>query len=427
MYHIVAQGFTTLVSKASALIWVLQLELPNDNQNEKERSETFKRYCRQVISITSDQGTEFGFGTLPELQTEKLVTDTASLLQSKPVQTQCLSLADDVSAVTTIALPEEAIDAHQQANQRREQQVQPIEQQVQPIEQQVQPIEQQVQPFQQQQQRSLFPNAFHVPGLKHISDNLLESVLSSMSMWDALLTQLKALEKLLSRVQYRERLAAVCVPESEIAARSAIESFAAKLGGLRWEVIVEFSVNLLEIEEHLCRFWNMELFLRGAAGHGKWTLSADFQEADAAIKSDVFWARTSLVSGLAFEAEYVGRWAGGCSCHEPLLSHKGNQKPESDLSCPHKGCRAPELAAGTGLHQQLKLMARQQSTLPAQFCRMGRDTAAANELHSDWVTARSRLFGYLAESLLDHVRSLFVNTQEGTRTPTRIYKSVSNN
>lgn len=250
----------------------------------------------------------------------------------------------------------------------------------------------------------LFANAIQVAGLRHVSDNLLKSVMSSMSLWSPLLVQLHNMEKLLSRIQYKERLVAVCIPEHDVLARSSVSSFQAKLGGLRWEVVVDFCLQLLEVKDHMRKYWSMPKFLQGASGYGQWCLNADFEAANSAILSEIFWERVGVVAQIAFESEFIGRWASGCPCHD--VTHKSkyedqNRKATStaDFACSRKGCRAPELASGQGLQTQLRLMSQQQVVFHSHASAMGLSSTATNELHTDWIRARSRLFGQLLAKL----------------------------
>lgn len=370
------------MSKTDAFLWVLQLELPT--QGESSRTEILRRYCHQVISITSDQGTEFGFGSLPELKGDEHIADVAAVLETKPQQSH-LCLEEDKYQPLEIQDQVEQLDPALQevALNRRMSQEQQLEEQ------------------RPEGQRQLlqFANALHVAGLRHVADNLLKSVLGAMNLWEPLLVQLRGLEKLLSRVQYRERLAAVCMPEND-PQTSLVQGFSSKLGGLRWEVVVEFCIELLDIEEHLRKHWDIGAFLQGASGHGRWTICADFADADKAIRSDLFWGRVGVVAQIAFESEFIGRWASGCECHDK--SHEDNihrekkrwsRLPDSQIVCPRKGCRAPELACGQGLQSQLRVMSQQVGTIQSHFARVGNGSSAQDALLADWSTARSRLFG----------------------------------
>lgn len=84
----------------------------------------------------------------------------------------------------------------------------------------------------------MFPFALRIPGLKHVSDNLRSHVLQQMESWTPMLADLKTLETLLGKPQYRERLMDTCIPEAE---QSSLKSFSASLKGLRWESIVLFA------------------------------------------------------------------------------------------------------------------------------------------------------------------------------------------
>lgn len=367
-------GYTTLVSKVDALLWVLQLELPNAvcrNGDNPDRQTLLEQYAQQVVSFTSDQGVEFGFGSLPQLAVNPLVSEAASILETRPVQSEALEDEDQQRHVPV------------------------MERQVQVLEHQLQPVHECM---------HLFVNSFQIAGIKHVTDNLLKSVTSHMACWEPLLAQLKGIEKLVSRVQYRERLTAVLMPEGH-PDTLLVQSFSAKLGGLRWQVVVDFCIQLLTIQDHLIQYWDLKKFLAGASGHGRCCLAADFTDADSAIRSSIFWGRVGVVSQIALECEFVGRWAGGCPCHEPLLNHEpasdrmicSRAFADDNFKCPRKGCRAAKLACGQGLQVQLRLMTQQCGLVQGHFSRVAGNKCAQDELHADWASARSRLFGYKGE------------------------------
>jgi hypothetical protein len=73
---------------------------------------------------------------------------------------------------------------------------------------------------------------------------------------------------------------------------------------------------LLPLKEPLTKFWNKRRFMAKSETHKRWhkdDYSWDdgptIRDMDAAITSPSFWAYCEAVNGLAFQAEFVGRWA----------------------------------------------------------------------------------------------------------------------
>lgn len=151
----------------------------------------------------------------------------------------------------------------------------------------------------------------------------------------------------------RERLLAVCIGVSHPDA-SLFKNWHLTLNSLRWEAICDFTESLLLLEAPLRECWRKEAFLSGVAATPTQVSFEDssfknssqhqvsFEDSDTisridkAIRDPDFWLAVGMLHDLAFEAEYVGRWAEGCDCHE------GQPNPK----CPFRGCRAVELAAG---------------------------------------------------------------------------------
>jgi hypothetical protein len=78
-----------------------------------------------------------------------------------------------------------------------------------------------------------------------------------------------------------------------------------------------------------------------------------------------------MISETSSKADMIGRWSEGCSCHEDdnllrasmIRSNRFKRARTVDrridgrdaTTCPYKGCRAPELAAGEGVTKAAKL------------------------------------------------------------------------
>ena len=168
-----------------------------------------------------------------------------------------------------------------------------------------------------------------------------ECCIESDSRWDEILNNLRCLEKLLRRPTYRERLLAVCIGVSHPDA-ALFRKWSLSLNSLRWEAIYDFTQSLLLLEAPLRECWSKAAFLSGVAEevrHVSFEDSDTISTCDRAIRDPDFWLAVGMLHALSFEAEYVGRWAEGCECHE------GHHIPSAS-PCPFKGCRAVEFAAG---------------------------------------------------------------------------------
>ena len=211
----------------------------------------------------------------------------------------------------------------------------------------------------------LFPNSFAASDLKHVCDNILHEVLESLPWWQSLYSSLGAMEALLKRPTYRERFLYGCMGHAAESDRNVFRSWNASIRSLRWECIVAFLEELLAVEVPLRRFWDLNKFTHGGRGADGVRLRdenlVDIQRADQAMRDPEFWVACRVLRTLAFEAEYVGRWAEGCPCHD-----SGDQ----DQACPFRGCRAAELASGDWkgtLQRHLKFHSSTHNACVAEF------------------------------------------------------------
>ena len=82
-------------------------------------------------------------------------------------------------------------------------------------------------------------------------------------------------------------------------------------------------------------------------GEDSHQFGVDIAVVDEAIKSQLFWARLKMLESLAIVLRKCLAWAESCPCHSngnAVLQRE--DIPKLWASCPVRGCRAPELAAG---------------------------------------------------------------------------------
>ena len=223
--------------KLDALFYALNLETPD-----------LESYCRSVVSITTDQGVEYSVASAPSFSQAELVRDWGALLKT---EVQSVSdgpplLEDDWSSMYHDAAQAVAVEVEEYGDESEEWQWQlDILQQglVAHAADQNDPTAQVVD-VQDLLPGSQFRNALRIPGLKHISDNLLKSCLQQKNCYDNFIIDLKSIELLLRRVPCRERLAYACIPASDSAAQTQMKSWSYSLRGLRWEQIRDFTLNV---------------------------------------------------------------------------------------------------------------------------------------------------------------------------------------
>ena len=193
------------------------------------------------------------------------------------------------------------------------------------------------------------------------------------------------------------------------------------LTSLRWEAIYDFCHALLPLQHILRKYWNRSKYIAGMSGTKYQRLklpnSSDGEQYGASpdglestISSDSFWAATTIVEHISYEAEFVGRWAEGCHCHGDVgfewhAAHAASQDQEQtrrnfrkkSTMCPFKGCRAPELASADALCRLKSLMMQNRSLLTHAIT-MANSADQSAFLH-DWVKARGRLWTLISFKL----------------------------
>ena len=154
---------------------------------------------------------------------------------------------------------------------------------------------------------------------------------------------------------------------------------------------------MLLLEPLIRRHWNLEKFLGGPVGQ-KNAHTTTVQKIDEAIRSQKFWSCARIVQEVGFQAEIVGRWSEGCSCHEKhhelfnFAKHMGRGRginiPPPPM-CERKGVRAAELATGAAIKMCAdSFLACSRNIL--EFVH-GLDPKTQHDLKADWEVARAKI------------------------------------
>lgn len=183
----------------------------------------------------------------------------------------------------------------------------------------------------------LFSRCLHVPGFRHMVDNLLQKGLSSMKAFPSFLAKLKCVVKFLRNEQY---VGEVCrcltskglVGVAEMVEEARLVSFAA----WRWGTLASVCKALEGFVATLGQHFDPRPFqdLRD---------SADFKQVVLALRSPAWHIQFRFVHWYAGRLSELMSWVGGCSCHPP--DGTAFDSPSPDSACPRKGRRLTEAHA----------------------------------------------------------------------------------
>ena len=172
--------------------------------------------------------------------------------------------------------------------------------------------------------------------------------------------------------------------------RALLKSWGSSLKSLRWHEVLNFVVELKRVQPGLQQRWNLERFVNSmprdrqaepqlAEGRGPEGAN-HYRTADSAIRSDFFWCFCDMMLAISAPADVLSRWGESCWYHGRKCSER---------SCPHKGAKGPELAAG--IHRYLLKLSSHHAQI--RLCEVLPKLGAeeAELLITDWHAAHSRL------------------------------------
>lgn len=137
---------------------------------------------------------------------------------------------------------------------------------------------------------------------------------------------------------------------------------------------------------------------------------------DKAINCPETWCSMSAVLDIAQEIEYLGNWCEACPCHKAedalritarALKRVRRNQPRGfrnnmgNMSCPYKGCRAVEMAAGKGQDSLIQFMHQGRDRIQEHFVAVPAERQA--QLVADWDLARGRLWSNLAAEACENL------------------------
>ena len=186
-------------------------------------------------------------------------------------------------------------------------------------------------------QEYFLPRAIAVPGLNHIVENMCADYNSSMEGWDSWLASLKPLVSMMHHEHLRSRFIATCVRGTAHAwMESRLQRAVPQFAEWRWGSTVKVLERLMPLQKLLQTSWDPGRYQagmgndvavegEGARGHE----SASVPEITEAVRSNVFWSFGAMILMLNSVGTRFASWAEGCPCHPFAGSSKQKQSEHS--------------------------------------------------------------------------------------------------
>lgn len=187
------------------------------------------------------------------------------------------------------------------------------------------------------------------PGLMHILHNASNSLLDVMPELDAAIDALSHVANLLRTPATCKRLLSTCFScaAGKLHHRK-LQAFDGHVHRSRWGTIAYCVEHILRVRWVLCWGWSVDAYAQ--AGQDLVTKKArvEVAEVEKAISSEFWWGCMQALDLLLICVRASMAWCEGCPCHhEALLNEDLPMKlVRAMLSCPMRGRRLPELAAG---------------------------------------------------------------------------------
>ena len=210
---------------------------------------------------------------------------------------------------------------------------------------------------------SLLPRAIPVPGALHLMHNMNAELHHALEFFEQFWHGLKQLELLLSHRGRRERLLETCIRGSPLECqRHLFERGCGSLYEKRWGEVHRFCRALLNVFVQLRCAWDARKYLRTHGEEQAHESGTEFKPAEVTmcLSSGLFHAYLLFVVEINGLTQRIASWFEGCHCHEDLLqaachpakrtrhAHGPDRSSLAHASgCTLKGCRLPEMCAGS--------------------------------------------------------------------------------
>ena len=300
-------GFSDLASKVRAATHVFGVE--------SSSVQDLSRYLRSFVSVTTDMGTELG---MAEFRVESL--DSVIPEWMRPPLPAVLE-ADLASGASDDADLRGGLEANQDSGADGH--------------------------------STWMPNSLTVPGMCHILHNLACEVDLRLPHFDDFYKQLKNASGLLCDSQRRRQFVAFCLRRSRLAHLE--PSFQCDVPALyekRWGHVIAFIQRARPLLIVVRACWNPDVFGSGGQEASGGYSPFEPDALSATMRSNAFFGYMTMLLCLHGIVDHLAGFAEGCYCHEFMAPGRGRcvgqpvHENDSFSTCPMKGLRAPEFAAG---------------------------------------------------------------------------------
>lgn len=216
----------------------------------------------------------------------------------------------------------------------------------------------------------VFKHSLQVAGMLHVFSNVLRDIDNSLVQWTSFIAHLKRIEKLVSHPDRMERFTNTCVRGTEFEREANIRLCLRRYNIMydkRWGEVHLYCRRLDALMPLLQACWSYQKFARGLSKTTRedTDIISDSRGFAEAIQDRWFVGYMRMVLLLGDVVEQLTLWAERCPCHNRVLAKYHDSQIShmpahvlrsecgadralhmSTLSCPLRGCRAPELAAG---------------------------------------------------------------------------------
>ena len=226
------------------------------------------------------------------------------------------------------------------------------------------------------------PRGIAIPGLNHIVDNMVSKCNECLESWEPWLLQFRPLISLLHHDHLRKRFVSSCLLDTQHSwTQRHFQVGMPQFAEWRWGSTVTVLERLLPLKKMLRAAWDPDRFRRGAQDAEEVVAAPEQPDVDhavltSAIRSDSFWNFGAMVLAMNKAGTDFLEWVEGCSCHpfrrtalrvhearEPAaqleedaltslvlcrreLGLDGHGDGRGFLPCPLAGLRSVELASG---------------------------------------------------------------------------------
>ena len=205
-------------------------------------------------------------------------------------------------------------------------------------------------------------SSIYIPGMLHIVHNITKDMGTALVEYEAWLTQLTHICRMLSRKDYRQRFMATCLNATAAgrAHKSDFEGFSAHVQPGRWGTVFAAVGAVLGVRVPLQAFWSKERYQGGGrvgqedVEQGSHTVQTE--HIHAGISSKFFWAYASMVDVLGECLEHLSSLSESCPCHHGRIFLYGPTRHlrRKEFAAQHGGVAAcpmatrlaPEFASG---------------------------------------------------------------------------------